>query len=396
MMGLSGQITVNETKGGLKMKDYRFFNSLTARLLVAALIILPVLSGFAAPVAAASPTPGIVYTLSNSATGNQVLAYDRLPDGTLLFQGAYDTGGLGSGAGLGSQGALVLSQNDRWLFAVNAGNSTLSVFAVRPDGLALVAVTPSGGVQPISLSPSGNLLYVLNAGGSGNITGFMIAQDGTLSPIPGSTQPLSNGGQGAAPGPAEIAFSPDGTSLVVTEKASNLIDTYQVADGVAVAPATFPSVGATPFGFAFDPNGHLVVSEAFGGAPGQSALSSYNDINGALTVISPSIPTTQTAACWVVIGKNGKYAYTTNAGSGSISSYSIGKDGSLSLLNATAGLTGNGSSPIDMAFSNNENYLYALNSGTHSISAFQVMPDGSLVSLDETNVLAGSVGLAAR
>jgi len=162
------------------------------------------------------------------------------------------------------------------------------------------------------------------------------------------------------------------------------------------APATQPSTRATPVGFAFDKRGDLVVSEAFGGAPGQSALSSNSVEEGALEMISPSVGPTQTAACWVVITKNGKYAYTTNAGSGSVSSYLIGKDGSLSLLNATAGLTGNGSSPIDMAFSKDNAFLYTLNAGSHTISAFQVLADGSLVSTGAAGVMAGAVGLAAR
>ena len=378
------------------MKGYQFVHNLTARLLLAALFLIPILTGFAAPAAAAGGNPGVLYTLSNAANGNEVLAYNRAADGALSFQSAYATGGLGSGAGLGSQGALMLSKNNRWLFAVNAGDNKISVFAVRPDGLILADVVGSGGNHPISLTVYEDTLYVLNAGGSGNITGFSIAPVGKLSPIPGSTRPLSNGGIGAAPGPAQVSFSPDGATLVVTEKASNLIDAYRVEDGVARALTTHPSAGATPFGFAFDKRGDLVVSEAFGGAPGQSALSSYAVKEGALEVISPSVGTTQTAACWVVITKNGKYAYTTNAGSGSISSYHIGKDGSLSLLNAAAGLTGNGSSPIDMAFSNNNAFLYTLNAGAHTISAFQVLPDGSLVSTGATGVMAGAVGLAAR
>jgi 6-phosphogluconolactonase len=376
------------------MKGYQFVHNLTTRLLLATLFLLPILAGFAGPAAAAGGNPGVVYTLSNTASGNQVLAYNRAADGALSFQGAYATGGLGSGAGLGSQGALALSQNNRWLFAVNAGDNKISVFAVRPNGLFLADVTGSVGSQPISLTVHENLLYVLNAGGSGNITGFAIAPDGKLTPMPGSTQPLSNGGIGAAPGPAQVSFSPDGTTLVVTEKASNMVDAYRVEDGVAQAPVSYPSAGATPFGFAIDKRGVLVVSEAFGGTPGLSALSSYAIDEGALQVISPSVGTTQTAACWVVITKNSKYAYTTNAGSGTISSYSIGKDGSLSLLNATAGLTG--SSPIDMAFSNNDAFLYALNSGTHTISIFQVLPDGSLVSIGASSVPSGAVGLAAQ
>ena len=152
----------------------------------------------------------------------------------------------------------------------------------------------------------------------------------------------------------------------------------------------------TPFGFAFAKRHDLIVSEAFGGAPGASAVSSYNVDNGTFDVISPSVGTTQTAACWVVVSDNGKYAYIANAGSGSISSYRIEKDGVISLLEAQAGLTGEGSSPIDMAFSNNGKFLYALGAASDTISIFQVREDGSLESLGSVSVPAGAVGLAAR
>ena len=348
-----------------------------------AAFLLPSLLGFTQPVAAAEDDSlRAVYTITNAASGNEVLVYERSSDGSLSFQGSYATNGTGTGAGLGSQGTVALSQDHQWLFVVNAGSNQVSSFAVQAHGLALADIVNSGGVQPVSLTVDDNLLYVLNAGGSGNISGFSIGNDGSLEPLAGSTQPLSNGGAGAAPGPAEIAFGPDGDVLVVTEKATNLIDTYAVEGGIAGAPVTHPSSGVTPFGFAFDKRDHIVVSEAFGGAPNASALSSYTVTAEEFNLVSPSVPTTQTAACWVVISKNGKYAYTTNAGSASISSYEIGDDGELTLLAAQAGLTGN--SPIDMAISNNGRYLYALGSASHSITMFQIKSDGSLISLGGT------------
>jgi len=359
-------------------------------------MIVPLLLGSAFPVAAAGKAPGAVYTLTNSASGNEVLVFDRLPDGNLTFNASYPTGGLGSGAGLGSQGALVLSKNNRWLFAVNAGSHDVSVFAVSNDGLQLVDVEPSGGEHPISLTSHDSLLYVLNGGGSGNISGFSLDPSGDLAPLAGSAQSLSNGGVGAAPGPAQIAFAPDGNTLVVTEKASNFILTYPVAGDLAQPPTINPSSGMTPFGFEFNRRGVLVVSEAFGGSPGASALSSYTVAGSNLNLVSPSVGTTQTAACWVVIHQSGKIAYTTNAGSSSISSYLIGHDGSLSLLDPVAGYTGAGSSPIDMAFSANGIYLYAISGGTNTISAFRATPGGALTSIDLASVPAGSVGLAAR
>lgn len=361
------------------------------RLLIIAAFILPLLAGFTLPVAAAPANAiGAVYTLTNAASGNEVLAYSRSADGSISFQAAYATDGLGTGAGLGSQSAIVLTHNHQWLFAVNAGSNQISAFAVNNSGLELVDVVDSGGIQPISLTAYQDLLYVLNAGGSGNISGFTIGQDGSLSPLAGSSHSVSNGGSGAAPGLAQIAFSSDGSALVVTEKTTNLIVTYEVVDGLADAPVTHPSEGVTPFGFAFDRQNHAIVSEAASGS-----VSSYQITGGEFNVISPAVVNGQAAACWIAISKNGKFAYTTNAASGSISSYQIGADGSLTLLDPTAGLTGPGSSPVDMAFSNDGQYLYVLAGGTHAIDIFQMSADGSLTPAGSISVPAGVVGLAA-
>ena len=182
---------------------------------------------------------------------------------------------------------------------------------------------------------------------------------------------------------------------MVTEKSTNLIDTYAIDnDGTAAEVVTHPSAGVTPFGFAFGKRGDLIISEAFGSEPGQSALSSYDLDGDTLTTISPSVPTTQTAACWVAVTKNGRYAYTTNTGSASVSGYQVGRDGSLTLLAASAGATG--TTPTDVDLSRNSQFLYALNAGSHNLSAFRVQSDGSLTSLGTFGLLpAGAVGVAA-
>lgn len=354
-------------------------------------------SGFAAAAPAAHPgneAAGAVYALTNAPTGNAVMVWDRAADGSLAAAGSYATGGLGSGAGLGSQGAIVLSKNNRWLFAVNAGSNEISAFQVGDSGLTLVSKVASGGTLPTSLTVANDLLYVLNAGGSGNITGFAISKRGRLTQIADSTRPLS----GAATAPGQISFSPDGELLVVTEKATNLIDTFVVGeDGRANGPVSHPSSGATPFGFAFSKRGDLVVSEA-NGAPGGSAASSY-DVggDGNVELVSGSVATNQGAACWVVITKNGRYAYTANAASGSISGFRIGRDGSLSLLNADGRTGVTGDNPSDMALSQSSQYLYVRIGRTGGIGAFAVQADGSLQLLAGASGLpANSAGLAAR
>ncbi len=366
---------------------YKFSRLFTAVLAAAMILSLFALSGGSAGAAALSP--GAVFVLTNASGGNAVAAFNRAGDGSLTPAGTFATGGLGTGAGLGSQSAVILSANGRRLFAVNAGSNDISVFAVRPDGLEQLDKVASGGSNPISLTAHGDLLYVLNAGAPANISGFRI-EDGTLSPLAGSTRPLS----ASSPGPAEVAFSPDGGVLVVTEKSTNEIDTYTVDKrGLASGPTTFASNGATPFGFAFDKRGHLIVSEA-----GPGAVSSYSvSEDGILAVISPSvIAVGQQAACWVAVTKNGRYAYTANAHSGTVTGYGVAQNGSLSLLNAN-GITGiTGGAPLDMGFSRDSQFLYVVNSGLHTINAFKVQGDGSLVSLANAGTLPASAsGIAA-
>jgi 6-phosphogluconolactonase len=338
-------------------------------------------------------SPSAVYTLTNDPAGNAVQVFQRSGDGALSPGGAFATGGTGTGTGLGNQGALVL--DGKFLFAVNPGSDSISSFRVRGSGLDLLDTDASGGDQPISLSVDGGLLYVLNEGGVGNISGHTISRHGTLSPLAGSTRPLS----GTGVDPAQVSFDPSGSTLVVTEKNTNLIDTYEVDPntGLASGPNPQASAGETPFGFAFDPRGHLIVSEAFGGAPDASAVSSYGVEDGIIDPISPSVGTTENAACWIVVTKNGRFAYTTNTGSASISGYRVGLDGALALLDAD-GVTGStGPGPIDMALTGSSQLLYSLNSGDGTISGFRVGADGSLTPIGGASGLPTvATGLAAR
>jgi len=338
---------------------------------------------------------GAVFTLSNSGAGNAVIAFGRAADGTLTPAGSFATQGNGTGAGLGSQGAVALSDDGRFLFAVNAASNSITSFTVDGTSLTRVNTIPSGGTLPISLTTHGSLVYVLNAGGTENITGFSVDANGGLTVLPGSSRPLS----GTGVGPAQVGFDPSGSSLVVTEKNTNRIDVFAVGSGgYASGPVVNPSAGQTPFGFAFNQHGVLIVSEAFGGGADASAVSSYTlGSNGALSVVSASVPTTETSACWIAVTNNGKFAYAANTGSASVTGYRVDK-ASLSILDG-AGKTGNtGNTPIDAAVSRNSQFLYTLTSGSHEITAFSVRQnDGSLSPVSGAAGLpVGTVGLAAR
>jgi 6-phosphogluconolactonase (cycloisomerase 2 family) len=337
---------------------------------------------------------------------NAVAVFSRTANGMLTAAGQFSTGGAGDPVAqpqdpptdpLASQGALILNQSHQLLFAVNAGSNQISALRISQAGLDLVDVVDSGGVRPISLAVHENLLYVLNEGGTPNVTGFTVGDDGTLTPLASSTQPLIGD---TAADPAEVSFNPDGTLLVVTEKAGNRIDTYTIDDnGLASAPIENTSSGMTPFGFAFNNPGFLVVSEASGGVPNAAAASSYNaGDDGVLNVISGSVPNSQTASCWVVITNNGHSVFVSNTGSGTISNYDLtSNDGILTLINPLAADGGPDSALRDMALNNSSHFLYVQAAGGQEVRSFRVEHDGSLTLIDTDSGLPfGAQGIAAK
>ncbi len=333
----------------------------------------------------AQPQPGSVFTQTNAADHNELVEYARAADGALTLSGRFDTGGTGLGSGLSAQSAL--ARDGRWLFVVNAGSNDVSTFDLASSPPSLVSRVPSGGTQPVSVTARDGVVYVLDAGGAGNIAGFRVDFPGKLRAIAKSTLPLS----AAEVTPTEVAFSPDGDTLVVTEKGTNKIDAYYVdVAGVAHGPTVNASNGPAPFGFEFSPEGELVVSEA-----ANSAASSYA-VRGEvhLESISASVLNTQSAACWLVVAGDGHHAFTANAGSGTISAYRI-EHGRLTLESAVAGVVGAESHPVDMAFGGSGRYLYSLANSAGTITAFRVQ-GGALTSVGVVDSLpASATGLVA-
>jgi len=239
------------------------------------------------------------------------------------------------------------------------------------------------------------LVYVLN---DDSVVGMEISWHGGLVPIEGGRQPLST----ATSKPAQVSFTPDGDALIVTEQATGCIDELRLDDDGRAHPLVcHPSVGQTPFGFAFAPRrpqhdpdaATLIVSEAFGGAPGASAATSYRVDDSAIDPITRSAPTTQTAACWIAVTPDSRFAYTTNTGSGTVTGFRVTRRGALERLDA--GVTGvTGGAPIDAAVSRDGNTLYVLVSGGSSLVTFDVERDGGLTRLGDLGGLPPStVGL---
>jgi 6-phosphogluconolactonase (cycloisomerase 2 family) len=276
---------------------------------------------------------GGVYVQTNDAEQNEVVAFTRSADGLLARASAVRTGGRGTGKPhLPSQSSVVV-RGDR-LLVTNGGSGDVSLLAIEAAGLRLVDREPSG-TTPTSIAVHGDLVYVLNNGDS-SVTGFRIAGD-RLEPLAVSTRSLS----GEAADGAQVAFSPDGRTLVVTERGSNSISAFAIDErGYAEGPATISSVGATPYGFDFVGDDALVVTEAFGGEKGKAAASSYAlTAPGRLQPVSGSVGDTRSEVCWAAVTRDGRFVYVTNFGDGTISSYAIGADGRIELAEAVAAST---------------------------------------------------------
>ena len=335
-----------------------------------------------------------IYVQTNDAEKNEIIAYDRSADGALGRLGSYETGGRGTGVPhLASQSSIVISDDGAWLLVANTGSDELTLFAIGADGPKLADRVASGGSTPTSIAISGEIVYALNNGGTPNISGFAIA-GGKLTPIDGSTRPLSAGNAD----PAQISFSPDGKTIVVTERGTNAISSYTVgANGIAEGPETIPSSGATPYGFDFA-DGSVIVTEAFGGEKGKAAASSYSLAEpGHLKPVSESIGDTRSEVCWAATTKDGRFVFVTNFGDGTISSYAIGKGGALELLEPVAGSTVIGEPGIrDEAITGDGRFLYAIDADHQRVFGWTVGDDGHLDPVGEFEGVPATVaGIAA-
>lgn len=338
---------------------------------------------------------GAVFVMTNAADRNEVISYKRAADGSLQEAHKFATGGRGSGGNndpLDSQGSLTLSQDHTLLFAVNAGSGDVSVFRVHGADLWIADKQLSQGSEPNAVAQHGDLVYVLNAGGSSSVVGFRVTEDGKLHPVPNSLSFLSTNTSGAS----SLAFSPNGQFLLVTERETNSIDVFSVQKNGTLSPiVTNPSAGPGVFALAFAPNGAAIAVET-GPTGGQnaSAISSYAvNSNGTLTTISASVPTLGAATCWNAVTPNGEWVYTSNAGTSNISGFTIGANGSLTALSGTiVGVNPSGATNLDMAITADGKFLYTLDAKVGTISIFGIQSDGTLTNLGTVGGLPQDVG----
>jgi len=318
---------------------------------------------------------GAVYVQTNAAP-NEVIAFRRAGDGSLERIGSVATGGDGDGSPhLTSQGSVALTRDGGHLLVTNAASDDLSVFSVAADGSIELRDRVHTGPAPKSVAERDGLVVVLNTGMPG-LASFRLHADGSIAPVEGGDQALAS----SDADPAQVAFSPDGSMIVITERGTDSIETYKVAaDGTFGASHTIPSQGPTPYGFAFTSGGALVVTEAFRAEKGAAAASSYVIVDGSLVPRTSSVGNGRSEICWVVVTPDDRFAFTTNFADGAVSRFAIAADGSLALEDATAGIAVDGMPGLrDEDLSSDGRFLYAIDADDGNIYGWSVDVKGSL------------------
>ncbi len=185
--------------------------------------------------------------------------------------------------------------------------------------------------------------------------------------------------------PGQVAFSPDGSQLLVTTKANaaaNAVDVFGVgSDGrLSSSPVVNAEPGTVPFAVTFDQAGHLVVGEV-----GPDALVTYRlHHDGTITQLD-LVASGQPGLCWVAPA--GEFFFTGNSGSNSTSGYLSDGTGLLTLLGSTPTDPGT----VDASASAGGEFLYVQTGGKGIVDEFQVHADGTLTEVGSVTV-AGAVG----
>ncbi len=335
---------------------------------------------------------GNVYVMDNNPAGNKLMVYGRFSNGALSFFGSVRTGGLGAGDNfdndaLGSQESIIISEDKRWLYLVNAGSDNISVFRLTKLGRPILTqVISSQGDFPVSLTTDGEFVYVVNAGSDGSIAGYSIRNNGRLRHLTGSVRTLGTGLVGIPAGfvrvtsPGDIAFDTLNRRLLIPfgespELDGGLLFSFSVDDnGMPSEQVTITdSPGRLPFAVEFTANGTALVANGIGNDPDSfngGSLSSLNFTDDANLEPVDLVLTEQSGVCWVRAAHTSDLVYTTNTAVGTISSYRVSRNGAITLVEEVA--ADNIENATDFDLTEDDRFLYVTSPTQGDIVAYRI------------------------
>src|SRR5579863_9479285 len=339
----------------------------------------------------------IVYVISNDYhdNANAVLAYRRMPDGSLapLPGSPFPT----HGAGLANpkqvlgpddtDDPLVISDDGRLLFAVNGGSNTVAVFSINPDG-SLVAVPgspfPSGGQTPCSVAVNGRFVYIANKAFDPL---HVITQQPnyTTIDVPAGSSPsqvlLSND--------RRFLFATDFLAFMLpTEEPTGTLLSFQVAGdrGLSLAPGApyvVPKGDGGALGLATNPASDktLYVGFPVAGAFGVYDIDPSTGVLNFVTQVAGG-----PATCWIRTNSTGSRLYTLNSGKNAVGVYNTENPQAPTPINTLTLKDSQNSGDFSLGFSPDGGTLYVVSQNVDTtftannnwLHVLQVAADGTL------------------
>jgi len=423
------------------MRKLRFWFSLIAAAasIVAAAVIFTAVGSAQAPTTPTKKTAGGHLYMQTNEVKNAIIHYRRSANGTLSEVERVATGGAGSGElspiyhtnrpnDFEGAASVVLTPDRRFLFATNAGDNSVSSFAVNKEGrLTLLDVertgnTQGGGAKSVAYDPSSRTLFVVHTFGPDHLRLMSVDSEGKLTPRPERYSVNTMDWPNRVPTMAVL--SPDGKFLFVGTAfdelpsrknpdgslilwiphngalhviASNAPDpdgivVFRVGeDGALREPSFYDARGASPFYIAFLHNRPDTFLVGYAVSNGVSV--GKVDANGKITVSAPVTLDTSAGVpselCWLAVSPNDRWVFTTNFGYSDISSYRIdGNVLSIAKDPASPKVPGDGtfrgidgvvsSGPSDSWISPDGAYLYQIYGNASKLVGYATQPDGWL------------------
>jgi 6-phosphogluconolactonase (cycloisomerase 2 family) len=423
------------------MRKLRFSFSLiaVAASIVAAAVIFTAVGSAQAPTTPTKKTAGGHLYMQTNEVKNAIIHYHWSANGTLTEVERVATGGAGSGElspiyhtnrpnDFEGAASVILTPDRRFLFATNAGDNSVSSFAVNKEGrLTLLDVertgnTQGGGAKSVAYDPSSRTLFVVHTFGPDHLRLMSVDREGKLTPRPERYSVNTMDWPNRVPTMAVL--SPDGKFLFVGTAfdelpsrknpdgslilwiphngalhviASNAPDPDGIVvfpvgeDGALREPSFYDARGASPFYIAFLHNRPDTFLVGYAVSNGVSV--GKVDANGKITVSAPVTLDTSAGVpselCWLAVSPNDRWVFTTNFGYSDISSYRIdGNVLSIAKDPASPKVPGDGtfrgidgvvsSGPSDSWISPDGAYLYQIYGNASKLVGYATQPDGSL------------------
>ncbi len=344
---------------------------------------------------------GAVYTMSNGATMNQILIQTFNASGQLTMAGAVNTNGTGvnttSADPLFSQGSLAVYSN--YLFAVNPGSNSLSMFMISPSDatqLTLLSVQSTNGWFPVSVTVNSMYACVLTGGTITGIRCFTYNSSGLYAMSTFDRNLTSYISQSVPPsGPqqtmSEILFSADNLALIVSVKGINtttqgyllfylLTNNYTMLSTNAIQIT--PTNAVLPFSMTLVGTNGLLITDP--GASGVLTLT-YSSTNGTinnsmLTSVNTSVAS---ALCWSTYSPTIGHYYVIGAGTATIVELNLNLSSSTNPVQIVQyyPLPANtGALEATVVTLAGQDYLYVLGTTAHVISGYQLYAAGNATS----------------